>query len=188
MSLADRTRWNEKWGQYGENRWRPHPLLRQYERLLAGGAAVDVACGRGQNSLWLAQRGYRTLGVDLSEVALRQGRQTAVAQQLDSQISFVQTDLDYWRPAPASCDLIVVFRFLERRLFPHLRAALRPGGLIFYETRCLGLCEREPEANPDYLLKPGELVGYFQDWQILHARETAVQSELVARQPDKREP
>ena len=180
MVDTDRDRWNAKWAAIEEIP-RPHWLLRDYAELLVGGTAVDLACGLGQNSLWLARHGYQVLALDLSEVALRRGLAAAVAQRLAGRISFVQQDLDVWRPAPASCDLIVVFRFLDRRLFAFLRAALRPGGLIFYQTLHQGARRRMPQANPAYLLAPGELVNHFVGWEIIHAQEDASHSELIAR-------
>jgi tellurite methyltransferase len=180
MADTDRERWNTKWAAL-DKMPRPHWLLRDYAKLLTGGTAVDLACGLGQNSLWLARHGYQVLALDLSEVALRRGLKAAVTQQLAACISFVQQDLDVWRPPPASCDLIVVFRFLDRRLFPYLRAALRPGGLIFYQTLHQGARRRMPQANPAFLLAPGELVTHFAGWTLIHAQEDASHSELIAR-------
>jgi len=182
MADTDRDRWNVKWTAI-EEMPRPHWLLRDYAELLTGGTAVDAACGLGQNSLWLARHDYQVLALDLSEVALRRGLEAAVAQGLSARISFVQQDLDVWRPAPTSCDLIVIFRYLDRRLFPFLRAALRPGGLIFYQTLHQGARRRMPQANPSYLLAAGELVTHFVGWTFIHAQEDASHSELIARKP-----
>jgi hypothetical protein len=78
-------------------------------------------------------------------------------------------------------DLIVVTRYLQRDLFPALRGALVPGGAIMYETfteaqRALG---RGP-SSPDHLLRPGELLAYFADYEVLSYEEPG-EPDAVAR-------
>ena len=68
-------------------------------------------------------------------------------------------------PAPDSFDAIVVARFLERALCPAIAAALRPGGVLFYQTFTAGL------ANPDYLLGPNELLALFPTLAVCSYRE-----------------
>ena len=185
MTSSDRERWNNKWDYFGLSDASPDRLLAANADLLPGGLALDVACGQGRNSVWLAQRGYRVIGLDLSDVGLRQAQTTAAAANVTDRIDFVQIDLDNWRPPPAVCDLIIVFRFLDRRLFPHLRAALKPGGLIVYETRHLGALAVSPQSDPRYLLEPGELAREFADWQTIYAAELAQSNQLIARKPGK---
>lgn len=182
MSERDRAKWDQKW----RDMLRPAPpsdLLRAHAEALPGGVAVDIACGLGQNALWLAGHAYCVLGVDISHVALQRARGGARSRQLQEKVLFAQVDLDRWRLPRLSVDLVCVFRFLDRDLFPMLQEALRPGGFLFYQTRHVGLLERLPDANPHYLLQLGELPRAFAAWNILTYREAPEDARLVARKP-----
>ena len=183
MSHDDRAHWDRKWRGVDERR-EVHALLVQYASALPGdGVAVDVACGLGQNTIWLAKRGYRVLGVDLSRVALKRALEAARLDGAARQVCFVQADLDHWSPAPNTVDVVCVFRFLNRALIPNLRAALRPGGIVFYATRHVGLLQRQADANRRYLLARGELAHLFAGWRVLAHREGEEDAALVARKP-----
>lgn len=182
MSRGDRRKWDARWKEMEEPA-PPDALLREAEGLLSGGVALDLACGRGQNALWLAAHGYRVLGVDGSRVALTSAREEAVRRSLGRRVLFVQADLDVWRPPPDAFDLVAVFRFLDRSLFPHLRAALRPGGLLFYATRHRGVLRWRPDATEEFLLRKGELPSHFPGWEIVRHEEGPQNARLVARKP-----
>ncbi|PJF24227.1 MAG: hypothetical protein CUN53_18885, partial [Phototrophicales bacterium] len=78
--------------------------------------------------------------------------------------------------------LIAVFRFLDRDLFPTLRAAVKPGGRIIYQT--FNTRYRPPQPfNPDHLVRIGELAGIFADWRILHLSEPHFTTQVVAIKP-----
>lgn len=182
MSEADRQRWNEKWSERTRSR-RVNRLLREHQGLLGGGRALDLACGRGQNSIWLARHGYTTLGVDVSGVALGAARAAAARVGVWRHTLFVQADLDSWRPPAGIFDLVAVFRFLDRELYEPLKECVRPDGLLFYETRHEGILERLPGANPAYLLRRDELRQAFSGWHIIVYREGPENARLVARKP-----
>lgn len=182
MSDADRQLWDEKWSE-SEGTREVSDVLRQYRHYLGLGAALDVACGLGQNSIWLAQQGYGVLGVDLSSVALTEARRAAETSGLDGKVLFAQVDLDEWRPAPESVNLLCVLRFLDRALIPHLQLAVRPGGLAIYSTRHVGVLRRRPDANREYLLGPGELLQLFAGWRVLDHGERRENARLIARKP-----
>jgi SAM-dependent methyltransferase len=181
LSQKDRLRWDRKWRERraGEQ---PSGWLLRHQELLTGGIATDMACGRGGDALWLAGRGYAVLGVDGSMEALRQARRRALAARVQN-ILFVQADLDNWRLPVQAVDLLTVFRFLDRRLFTMFWNAVRPGGLVIYETRTVRWLEREPGASAAYLLQPDELRVRFLDWELLDYEETGASASLVARRP-----
>lgn len=181
MSEEDQDRWDKKWSALAAKTFRPHRLLGEHAQLLSGGTALDLACGPGQNAVWLAGYGYRVIGVDISRVALRKARDSAIDQGVADNILFVNADLDHWPLPVDALNLICVFRFLDRSLYPAIRAALRPDGLLFYSTRHFGIRHRDPDANPDYLLAPGELEDVFGDWSILHYREGSENADLIAQ-------
>jgi tellurite methyltransferase len=176
--------WDARWAdEAAGSPYEPHRLLVQHATLLGGGQALDLACGLGQNAIWLAGHGYEVLAVDFSGVALAVAQERAVAAGRNDRIQWRQRDLDDWRPPTAAFDLVCVFRFLDRRLFRPLRAAVRSRGLLFYETRHSGLLQRQPESNPAFLLRPGELIARFAGWEIIYSAESQENAGLVARRP-----
>ena len=141
--------------------------------------ALDVAMGRGRHALPLARAGFTTFGVDISHDAAVEAVATAAAA--GAHIHAWCADLTT-HPLPAArFDLIVVSRYLQRDLFPALRAALTPGGVVLYETfttaqRALGTGPR----SPDHLLDPGELRRLFDGFDVRFYDETSA-PEAVAR-------
>jgi tellurite methyltransferase len=180
MSEADRQRWDKKWATRPDDAFRPHPLLTGNSHLLTRGRALDLACGRGQNAIWLAKHGYDVLGVDISDRALDVATAESRGYGLRERAHFERVDLDDWDIPETAFDLICVIRFLDRRLFPGIRAGLRPNGLLFYSTRHVGALRWNPSANRAYLLSPGELQAIFRDWRILHYEEGSEDASLIA--------
>lgn len=145
-------------------------VLREFVHLLpASGQALDLACGRGGNALLLAEQGLQVEAWDLSPVAVEQLQATAGARGLAVHASV--HDIVQCPPAENSFDVIVVSYFLERKLAPLISKALKPQGLLFYETF---LREKPPgvgPSNPDYLLAGNELLRLFSDLHVLAYRE-----------------
>ena len=176
MAIDDRTRWNQRYrsgdAPRGDrpNRWfaAQHAALDRVAATLAGQhrapVALDVACGAGGTVLWLAQRGWHATGVDVSDAALALASQAATRAELTDCTHFLHADLDAWRPAPDSFDCITCFFFLERRLWPALREAVRPGGLLAMQTYTTRWLTTRPESNPAFLLAPGELATLVAGW------------------------
>lgn len=135
MSETDRAKWDERY-RAGEYAARTHPtaLLARWEPELPRGAALDVACGAGRNSLFLAATGRRVDAVDISAVGLERGRRAAAARGLE--IRWIQCDLDEHPDAvlPAGpYAVIVLVRYVDRALLAHLFARLEPGGVLLAE-------------------------------------------------------
>jgi SAM-dependent methyltransferase len=186
MTSRDRLHWDEVYSEPAEETYPPpDPLLFPFTpplRVTPSATALDLAGGLGQNALWLAGQGYVVDLVDISRVALTRAQKEADVRGLRG-INFYQIDLDETGLEPATYDLIVVFRFLSRALMPQIRAALRPGGRIIYQTFNTHLLDTKPDMNPDYLLRLGELAGTFGDWRILRSSEPAHISQIVAVKP-----
>ncbi|MFO7323031.1 MAG: class I SAM-dependent methyltransferase [Chloroflexota bacterium] len=186
MSKADRARWD---ATYLESQSAPFPppdpLLLQFTPPVEPGdtpRALDLACGLAQNAMWLETQGYQVDAMDISRVALDRAHAEATQRRL-RKINFYHVDLETARLPAQAYDLICVFRYLQRSLFPQLRQAVRPGGRIIYQTFNIERLEAMPDANPDYLLQPGELAGYFADWRLLHNIERNAVSQIVAIRP-----
>ena len=167
---SDRIKWNSRFAsQESFLSERPAPFLaREMERIMqltGGGSALDIACGEGRNSVFLARQGFRVTGVDISEVGLAKAARRAREAGVD--VELVHADLDDFQPA-GPFDLVVNFNFLLRPLIPLEVAALRPGGLLLFDT-ILATPAIPPPSNPAFYLQPGELVRLFSgyDGEIL---------------------
>lgn len=186
MSAHDRLRWDTIYkDSEGESFPPPDPLLFQYTppaKQAGISRALDLAGGLGQNGMWLAAQGYSVDVMDISRVALQRGQEAADARRL-RHMNFYQVDLDEATLPAEAFDLVCVFRYLNRALFPQIRAAVRPGGRVIYETFNMRYLEVKPDFNPEYLLRPGELAGYFADWRLLHKSEPKHISQVVAVKP-----
>jgi tellurite methyltransferase len=154
--------------------------LTAHEALLGGGRALDVACGRGRHALWLAERGYEVEAIDRDPAALVVLAEEAARRGLP--ISTSQRDLEGAGATLARqrFDLIVVIHYLHRPLMPLLREALRPGGLLVYETFTVAQAARGKPSNPAFLLEPGELRRLVAPLQILVEREGEFDGRCVA--------
>lgn len=155
----EQKKWNSRYAA-AEGKPRVAQVLRENHHLLpASGDALDLACGLGGNALLLAQSGLVVQAWDLSSVAIDALRSCAEAECL--QVQAAVRDVGEQPPMPASFDVIVVSYFLQRALAPALCAALRPGGLLFYQTFVKDKVYQQGPTNPDFLLTENELLTLF---------------------------
>jgi SAM-dependent methyltransferase len=144
------------------------------------GRALDVACGRGRHALWLAAHGLTTLAVDRDVDAIRELNEAARERRLPLRAEVRDLE-DGSNPFRGSAfDVIVVVHYLHRPLFPALIEALAPDGLLVYETFTRAQAVRGKPTNPDFLLKPGELLDLVRPLQILASREGDFDDRMVA--------
>lgn len=133
------------------------------------GLALDVACGRGRHSLALARRGFVVEALDRDQRALRELAARAREEGLEVRPACI--DLVHWRPPRCRYEVIVKSFYLQRDLFPALAAALRPGGTLIAETYLLEQLTIGHPRNPDFLLRPNELLGLASGLRVIAYRE-----------------
>ncbi|HEX8960914.1 MAG TPA: class I SAM-dependent methyltransferase [Geobacteraceae bacterium] len=158
----DRTKWDRRYGATGFFIG-PHPS--QYlvdnivliKSLVPGGKALDLACGEGRNSIFLARHGFAVTGLDISSEGLAKADRWAAEEGLA--VTFRQTDLEGYEFSE-SWDLIVNFNFLLRDLVPKMVAALASAGVIVFDT-ILDVPSLIGHHNKAFLLQPGELAALF---------------------------
>ncbi len=167
MSDTLRAKWDARYAYSGDSVPPPAEVLSRYAAALPdprqiGGRlrarALDLACGRAGNGEWLARRGFDVSAWDISRVvidSLRARSDTGIAH-------LAVRDVIKHPPEADSFEVIVVTRFLERRLCAAIAQALTPGGALFYQTFTHGL------DNPDYLLREGELPALFPMLKVEH--------------------
>ena len=172
MSTDDQTRWYaQHLTSHGSEQ--PAPFLREIVESSVwpalGGKALDIACGKGRNAIYLAQHGFAVTALEISAVALAEGRRRA--EELELTIDWQQRDLEASALDLGEYDLIVNFNYLQRSLFPALRQAVKPGGHVIFETYLIDQAELGQPKNPDYLLRHNELLDSFQGFRVLFYRE-----------------
>lgn len=117
------------WGSE-PNRW-----VAQYCADLPPGRALDLACGEGRNTIWLASRGWSATGVDFSRVALTRAAELAERARPSGEVHWVQADLVRYAPDPLSWELVFI-AYLQvpaeqrRQVIRAAAAALAPGGRL----------------------------------------------------------
>jgi len=130
-------------------------VLRFLPLIPRGGLVLDLAAGGGRHTRLLLDRGYRVRAVDRDTAAL--------APLAGPRCSIEAIDLETGPPWPlgGGYDAMVVTNYLHRPLLPAIAAALAPGGVVIYETFMLGNERLRRPRNPDFLLRPYELLEAF---------------------------
>jgi SAM-dependent methyltransferase len=146
----------------------PSPWVVRWAPLIkAGGAVLDVACGRGRHARYLAGLGYEVTAVDRDAEALESLRDVARIRAFHANL---ENDQPWPFPGKQFAG-IVVTNYLHRPLFPQLIASLAQGGVLIYETFALGNERYGKPSNPDFLLTPGELLQAFASLEVLGFEE-----------------
>ncbi|WP_246598886.1 class I SAM-dependent methyltransferase [Methylogaea oryzae] len=140
------------------------------------GRALDLACGLGGNALLLARLGLRVHAWDISPVAVERLRLAAAEPGLAIDAEVRDAENAPW--PQAFFDVIVVSRFLCRPLAGPIAAALKPGGLLFYQTFVGDKAEGIGPSNPDYLLERNELLRLFAGLRVIAYREEGLVGDM----------
>lgn len=147
---------------------------------------LDLACGSGRNGCYLSDLGYQLTYLDRQKDVLE------LIQRNHPNSHFINADLEthpsYELPIKVF-DALLVFRYLHRPLMPHIANALKPGGIIVYETFNHQQASIGRPRNPDFLLNDGELMASFSDFDVLYQFEgydesqQAFISQFIGRKP-----
>jgi tellurite methyltransferase len=194
LTADEQTIWNAKYAEGSHASLTPDPfLVEAYENYVSPlrkgetGHALDLAGGVGRHAIWLAKRGWKVTLTDISDQAIAIATRNAESAgvELDLRIANAR---DFFAQSESSLfDLILVFFFLERDIFPVLVQHLKPGGVLFYKTYTAEQPKLRPGQGPTHsmhLLERNELLNVFSNLEILFYRETTKDrgiAELVAR-------
>jgi tellurite methyltransferase len=141
------------------------------------GRALDLACGMGGNALLLAEHGLEVEAWDISQEALTKLRSQASEQRLP--ITARQCQINSETLEHASFDVIVISRFLDRTLGNAIIEALKPEGLLFYQTFTRNKLDQQGPTNRDYLLNCNELLRLFSPLTLVFYQEYARIGDLL---------
>jgi SAM-dependent methyltransferase len=148
----------------------PSAWVERWAPLITRGTVLDLACGSGRHANFFLRRNLNVVAVD------RDPQQIPGAR-------FVQADLENGSPWPLPgerFEAVVVTNYLHRPLFPRLLESLVPGGVLLYETFMLGNERYGKPSNPEFLLRPGELLETFKGLTLKAFEEGAVEEPKPA--------
>ncbi len=170
MTEDMRDKWNRIYRDRAEGLPQAVAVLVDNLHLLPGsGRALEIACGLGGNALLLAQQGLVTEAWDISAVAIE--RLAALAGERGLPLTGAVRDVLQQPPEAAAYDVLVVSHFLDRALCPHLVRALRPGGLLFYQTFTREAVSTSGPSHPEFRLAENELLALFSELRLVVYRE-----------------
>jgi len=149
--------WDERY-RHGEHFTRePTPLLQIAIQDLKPGRALDLACGVGRHAIFLAQHGWKVTAVDSSRVAIEILQQRAQEAGVTIDARVANLELGDFHIDSAAYDLVCVFYYLQRNLFPAIRASVKSGGTVVAAIHLNDGKTDDKPGNPARLLEPGEL-------------------------------
>ena len=175
-----KSQWDERYSRptfiYGKS---PAQFLAEnYHFIPYEGSVLDMGMGEGRNAVFLAQKGYKVTGVDISSVAVKKAY--LLAQEFNVKIKGVVASLKEFKIQPQSYDAIICFYYVDRALIERMKSWLRPGGIIIYEAHTLkekANRRRDPISDDSYL-KEQELLKLFPNMRILKYEEPLHEKEF----------
>ncbi len=153
-------------------------LAENYQYIPYEGTVLDMGMGEGRNAVFLAQKGYRVTGIDISSVAVKKAYM--LAEEFGVKFKGVVASLNEYKIAPASFDAIICFYYVDRSLIEKMKTWLKPGGILMYEAYTVRemRSKKAPEYNPEYYLKEQELLHLFSGMRVLKYEEPLHEKEF----------
>jgi tellurite methyltransferase len=174
MNHERRAKWEERHGEGMPGD--PEPSVAEMMHLLPRAKALDIAAGTGRNSIALARAGFRVIAADFSRPGLRTIAEIARRENLA--ITPMLVDLEEGFPFRSnSFDSIVNVSYLDRDLLPVLKAALRPGGALLFDTYLIDEADEAGHGhlrNLSFTLNHYELRALLSDLELIRYREGLV--------------
>ena len=175
-AMSNKERWNLKYEGttyiYGKE---PTAFLNEKLSLLKKGKALVLAMGEGRNAVYLAENGFDVTGVDISAVGIEKCER--LAEERGVVVNSVVANLTDYDMGSEQYDLITNFYFFDKLILPGVIDSLKPGGIFIFETysRDHPKHSKFGPKNPDYLVKPNELLEIFKSLRILYYEDTVTE-------------
>ncbi len=180
MAEEDRRRWDERYASQkpaSVGAVEPPGVFAAYAEVFpTTGRALDLACGQGLGTVWLARRGLEVLGLDISAVAIAQARNLAQRSKVGDRCRFDIVDFDDGLPLGPPVDVILCHKFRDRRLDGAIIERLAPGGLL-----AIAVLSEVGAAPGPFRAMAGELPAAFAELDLVAAGEGQGYAWLLAR-------
>lgn len=179
-SQDSKTQWDEKYSRptfiFGKS---PAAFLAEnYQYIPYEGTVLDMGMGEGRNAVFLAQKGYKVTGIDISSVAVKKAY--LLAQEFGVKIKGVVASLKEYKIQPNSFDAIVCFYYVDKSLVEKIKTWLKPGGVLIYEAftvREKAKKKRQSSDDENYL-REQELLRLFSGMRVLKYEEPLHEKEF----------
>lgn len=140
----------------------PSPWVCRFRHLVpARGIVLDLAAGSGRHAEYFLQHSHPVVAVDRDTAALVRLAPSEIITSGLLEVITADLEAGAWPLGTRRFAGVIVTNYLHRPLFPALVGAVAPGGVLIYETFALGNERFGKPSNPDFLLRPGELLGAF---------------------------
>ncbi|MFT6069430.1 MAG: SAM-dependent methyltransferase [Bacteriovoracaceae bacterium] len=168
-----KTYWDKKYNneEYVFGKTPAKFLSLNYNYIPAGSRVLDMGMGEGRNAVFLARKGYKVTGVDISSVAVKKAR--LLAREFGVRINTVVASLNNYRIPKNTLDAVVCFYYVDRSLNKRMVEWLKPGGILIYESHTDNQRKVKGNENYDkrYLLREAELLTMFPGMRVLKYEE-----------------
>ena len=179
VSQDSKTQWDQRYSRptfiFGKT---PAKFLAEnYQFIPYGATVLDMGMGEGRNAVFLAQKGYKVTGIDISSVAVKKAH--FLAQEFGVKIKGVVASLEQYKIPPNSYDAIICFYYVDHSLIEKMRSWLKPGGILIYEAFTLRekVTKNSSDAE-DTFLKETELLRMFGPLRVLKYEEPLHEKEF----------
>lgn len=179
-SQDSKAQWDEKYSRpnfiFGKS---PVQFLAQnYQYIPYEGSVLDMGMGEGRNAVFLAQKGYKVTGVDISSVAVKKAY--LLAQEFGVKIKGVVASLEDYKIHPGSFDAIICFYYVDRGLVEKMKSWLKPGGILIYEAHTTRekANRKKDSADDTTYLREQELLRLFPGMRVLKYEEPLHEKEF----------
>lgn len=175
MSKDERNKWDERYSSHDyEPRKKPADLLTKWIARLLRGKALDLACGTGRNSLFLAERSYEVTAIDVSPTAVKLAENQALERGL--KINWIVADLDKYK-IQGLYNVILSFFYVNKKIVPDIIKSLNTGGILIYQSHMFPPVPSEEPHTDRFRFKPGELRQLFKGLKVLDYEERQIDEE-----------
>lgn len=180
VSQDSKTQWDQRYSRptfiYGKS---PAEFLAEnYHYIPYEANVLDMGMGEGRNAVFLAQKGYKVTGIDISSVAVKKAH--LLAQEFGVKFKGIVASLKDYKIPPGSFDAIICFYYVDRTLIDKMKSWLKPGGILIFEAHTTReKANRRGEAlDEDFLLKEQELLRLFPGMRVLKYEEPLHEKEF----------
>ena len=180
-NVDDKSKWDQRYSNqnfvYGKL---PSKFLAEnYSYIKSGSTVLDMGMGEGRNAVFLAQKGYKVTGVDISSIAVRKAN--LLAKEYDVRLRTITASFESYNMPDESVDAIICFYYVDRDLISKMIKWLRPGGVIFYEAYTTDQKKLDKkyakEADSSFVQKQ-ELLSLFRGMEVLKFEEPLHEKEF----------
>ncbi|HPP06969.1 MAG TPA: class I SAM-dependent methyltransferase [Syntrophorhabdaceae bacterium] len=147
----------------------PHDLIKRFYHEIPRGVVIDIAMGTGRDAVFLSDKGYSVIGIERSKEAIKVFQREFGGKH--KEVSCIIGDADFLPFKDDIAEGVTIFYFLIREIMGNIKAILKKGGILIYETFLKRQNIIDRWRNPEYLLEDGELYSYFSDFELLFYEE-----------------